>query len=59
MPIDEKVEHVHSQLLEAEKANTCGEESRHNYFDMTMFGLRTFLGYARAMFPLRQLACWI
>ena len=30
----ENVEHILAQILEAEKAKTCGQESMHSYFDM-------------------------
>jgi hypothetical protein len=30
----ENAEHILTQILEAEKAKTCGQESRHSYFDM-------------------------
>ena len=30
----EDAEHILTQILEAEKAKTCGQESRHSYFDM-------------------------
>ena len=51
MPINEKAEHVLSQLLEVEKANTCGKESRHKYFDMHQIRFADILRLCRNYVP--------
>src|SRR5882757_1804059 len=51
MPVNEKAEHVLSQLLETEKANTCGDESRHNYFVMHQVRFADILRLCRSYVP--------
>lgn len=51
MSANEKAEHVLSQLVEAEKALTCGEESRHNYSDMHQVRFADILRLCRSYVP--------
>ncbi len=50
MPINERAEHVLSQLLEAEKAITR-EESKHKYFDMHQVRFADILRLCQSYVP--------
>ena len=51
MPVQENVEYRLDQLLESEKANTCGEQSRQNYFDMHQVRFADTLQLCRSYVP--------
>src|ERR1700722_19735217 len=51
MPVNENAEYVLVQLLEAEKANTCGQESRQNYVDMHKVRFADILRLCRSYVP--------
>jgi SAM-dependent methyltransferase len=51
MPVNENAEYMLVQLLEAERANTCGEESRQNYVDLRKVRFADILRLCRSYVP--------
>jgi hypothetical protein len=57
--MDANAEQRLSELLEAEKANTCGEDSRQNYFAMHQDRFADILRLSKTMCPNHPLAYWM